>query len=193
MAKPTPIKHPSKAFELEADWANAEDFPMEDLSADAKKKPSKKDQRLALYATWTDVIRSRIEFQGLAIAREPGELFHTCRYMLQADFSNPGHLLVTIFISKNDPKSPKKHHNELRRQRKIWLTPKFQTVKDIAVKKETITGINIDFDVHQSFSVDPDSAFLTFDIETDTVPSQKKLDSLFTKKPYIQKEPKSNK
>lgn len=107
--------------------------------------------------------------------------------MLQADFSMPGHLAVTLYILKVAAKAPKKRHDELRRHRKIWLIPSFTKEMDASGKIETITGIDIVFDIKKQYSVDPEHAFLTIDIPTKSVPSQEELDRLFTKKPFFKK------
>lgn len=188
MTKQSKNKHPSDVFVKNQSLPSLGIRRVKEVSVPTSVKPEKKRQgdlkkeRLALYEVWTEIVRSRIDFQALSLARQPGDLFHSCMYMIQAEFGTPGCLSVTLFILRTDPKSPKKSHDELRRERKIWLLPALDIEKD-AMGKENVVGISIKHATNHKFAVDPDRAFITFDIETDTVPSQADLDRLFTRKP----------
>lgn len=144
-------------------------------------------ERIALYKRWTEIVRENFDFQALSLNRGPDGLFHLCNFLLQADFATPGHLKVTLYIMRGTPTSPKTGHDDLRRQRKIWLIPSFVTEKD-AKGNETVVGIDIRHDIKSSFSVDAKQAFVTIDIKTETVPSQEELDRLFTKNPRVIKD-----
>lgn len=188
MTKPTKKCHPSDVFELKNGLASPvvrkvsqARIPTTVRPGGRKKASEIKAERLDLYKIWAEIVRAKIDFQPLSLAREPGQLFHSCRYLLQADFGTPGHLVVTLYIHKADPISPKKSHNDLRRERKIWLVPALET--ETIKGKEVVVGINIKQDTKHEFAVDPDSAFMTIDIESDTVPAQDELDRLFTRKP----------
>lgn len=191
MTKPTKKRHPSDVFDRKKGFPEPGTVRINHLQVPTtvkpavKKKKSPSPERLereALYKKWVEEIKTRINFEALSLARNTNDLFYGCRYLLQADFNEPGRLSVTIYILKRDPISPKKNHNNLRRERKIWLLPSF--VKETDAKgKETIVGIDIVHGRKLELAVDPEFAFLTIDIETDSVPAQDELDRLFTRKP----------
>lgn len=198
MTKPTKKKsHPSEAFGSKKGLPEPGTLRISQPRAtttvnpelETKTPSQKKLEREDLYKKWVEEIKSRINFEALSLARDTNDLFNGCRYLLQADFNEPGRLSVTIYILKRDPISPKKSHNDLRRERKIWLLPSF--VKSIDAKgKEGIIGIDIVQGRKLELSVDPEFAFLTIDIETDSVPEQDELDRLFTRKPRKSKQAK---
>lgn len=188
MTKPTTKSHPSDVFDRKKGLPEPGTLRINQLRIPTTVKPEGKKkavaikaERLELYKIWAAIVKARIDFQSLSMAREPGQLFHSCKYFLQADFGTPGHLLVTLYIQRHDPKSPKKSHNDLRRERKIWLVPALET--ENVNGNEVVVGINIKQDTKHEFAVDSESAFMTIDIETDTVPAQEELDRLFTRKP----------